>query len=123
MNASLRYLSNTGAFNGTRLATFNTNVNNISVTHIFYQDFLGQLRRAQRTGFTQSQWYPGPNIRPIVEANARNATPLACVNYTNITTGIETVYSFTNMTMTFESDEVSNRPISSTSTHLICSKM
>ena len=84
--------STSGAFNGTSLATFNVAPNEELVTHIFYQDYQGQLRRVEKDGST---WSGGPAIAAIVSSNAKNATPLTCVNYTDATTNTPTVRSST----------------------------
>ena len=78
-----------GALAGTRLTTFDVDLNNNTNVHIFYQDNALQIRRVQKVG---RQWSGGPNL-PIVIASqdARNATPLACVNYTDPATNISTV--------------------------------
>ena len=76
-------LSTSGAFNGTSLATFNIALNQELVTHLFYQDYQGQLRRVEKDG---SQWSGGPAIAAVVSSNAKNATPIACANYTDTTT-------------------------------------
>ena len=69
-----------GAYNGTRLATFNTEVNSEPVTHLFYQDFASRIRQLQKAGL---QWTGGPDLPPVLDSpDVRNATPLACVNYT-----------------------------------------
>ena len=82
-------LNLTGAFNGTGLATLNPNPNTFSSTHLFYQDAASQIRRVQKLG---SKWSGGPDIPAIVGAGeARNATPLACKNYTDPNTNITTV--------------------------------
>ena len=83
--------SSSGAFNGTSLATFNVLTNNELATHVFYQDYEGQLRRVEKN---DSKWSGGPVIPAIVASNAKNATPLACVNYTDSRTNSITVTNY-----------------------------
>ncbi|KAK0513493.1 hypothetical protein JMJ35_004479 [Cladonia borealis] len=85
-NLTPQTLSTSGAFNGTSLATFNGDVNQELVTHLFYQDYQGQLRRVEKDG---SQWSGGPAIAPVVSSSAKNATPIACANYTDTTTNAQ----------------------------------
>lgn len=81
-------LSTSGAFNGTKLATFNADPEEILTTHIFYQDFAAQIRRLQKE---RDNWSGGPELPAVVTSGAKNATPLACVNYTEPGTNIRTV--------------------------------
>lgn len=81
-------LSTSGTFNGTSLATFHSGLNYELVTHLFYQDYQGQLRRIEKDG---SQWSGGPAIPAVVSSNAKNATPLACANYTDTATNAQKV--------------------------------
>ena len=80
--------STLGALNGTALTTFNVDGNQIPITHIFYQDYEAQIRRLQKIN---SQWSGGPNLSAVVNSNAKPGTPLACVNYTDPGTNIQTV--------------------------------
>ena len=77
-----------GAFNGTSLATFHSTFSEELATHIFYQDYQGQLRRIEKDG---SQWSGGPTIAAVVSSNAKNGTPLACANYTDAATNAQKV--------------------------------
>ena len=81
-------LSTSGAFNGTSLATFHSTFIEELATHIFYQDYQGQLRRIEKDG---SQWSGGPAIAAVVSSNAKNATPLGCANYTDAATNAQKV--------------------------------
>ena len=88
-NASVPQIASTsGALNGTALTTFNVDHNDIPVTHIFYQDYKAQIRRLQKI---DSTWSGGPNLPAVVDSNAKPGTPLACVNYTDPGTNIQTV--------------------------------
>ena len=81
-------LSTSGAFNGTSVATFHSTPSDELATHIFYQDYQGQLRRMEKDG---PQWSGGPTIAAVVSSNAKNGTPLACANYTDAATNAQKV--------------------------------
>lgn len=73
-----------GALNGTRFATFNVEPNEFSVTHLFYQDYAGQIRRVKKEGAgNRFVWSGGPDLPLIPTLEAKDATPLACVNSTD----------------------------------------
>ena len=85
---TLQTFSTAGTFNGTSLATFHSTFSDELATHIFYQDYQGQLRRIEKDG---SQWSGGPAIAAVVSSNAKNATPLGCANYTDAATNAQKV--------------------------------
>ena len=74
--------------NGTSLTTFNVDVNSLPSTHVFYQDYESQIRRLQKIG---SLWSGGPAFPAVVTSNVKNATPLACANYTDPKTNANVV--------------------------------
>ena len=83
----------TGAFTGTRFATFNQDNNSFSTNVLFYQDYAGQLRQLQKSGQDPDFVWSGGAESPAIElpVPAQNATPLTCVNYTDPSTKINTV--------------------------------
>lgn len=81
-------LSTSGAFNGTSVATFHSASSDELATHIFYQDYQGQLRRMEKEG---PQWSGGSAIAAVASSNAKNGTPLACSNYTDAATNAQKV--------------------------------
>ena len=80
--------STSGTFNGTSLTTFHSTFSGELATHLFYQDYQGQLRRIEKDG---SQWSGGPSIAAVVSSNAKNGTPLGCANYTDVATNAQKV--------------------------------
>lgn len=85
-----------GPFGGTHFATFNQENNTNPTTHLLYQAFDAKIRRVQKDGqdpkFT---WSGGVDLPPVtLPSPAKNATPLACVNYTDPSTKINTVGEF-----------------------------
>lgn len=86
-------LPSSGAFDGTRFASFNHENNTFTTTHLFYQDSATQIRRLQKQGQDPNfTWSGGKNSQPIsLPSPARNATPLFCVNYTDTKTNTNTV--------------------------------
>ncbi|KAL9126190.1 MAG: hypothetical protein Q9217_004719 [Psora testacea] len=89
-------LSTVGAFNGTALTTFNVDFKALPVVHLFYQDYQAQIRRLQKLGAQKvgQLWSGGPDFPAIMATDAKNATPLACVNYTNPDSKVDTAHLF-----------------------------
>ena len=83
------------AFNSTTLTTLNIDSNALPVIHLFYQDYEARIRRLQKSGTQQlgKLWSGAPEFPAIVTTDVKNATPLACVNYTNPITELVTVSS------------------------------
>jgi hypothetical protein len=71
-----RFLSTTGAFNGSGFATA-TASGASGELDLYFQHFTGQLRRLQLNGNTWS----GGDINTIVATDAKNATPISVVAY------------------------------------------
>ncbi|KAL6722062.1 hypothetical protein ACLMJK_001167 [Lecanora helva] len=88
--------STSGAFNGTRFQALNHENASFPSNTLFYQDFATQIRWLQKSGEDPNfQWTGGADSPPIdLPSPARNATPLACVNYTNPSSKIATVHVF-----------------------------
>ena len=82
-----------GTFWGTRLTTFNQFNNTNPTTHVFYQAFDTNIRRMQRNELDPHDlWSGGVDFPPVtLPSPAKNATPLACVNYTDPSTKTNTV--------------------------------
>ena len=93
VNDSLPRYATGGPFWGTRFTTFNQDNNTNPTTHVFYQDFDRNIRRMQRNEQDPNNlWSGGVHFLPLtLPSPAKNATPLACVNYTDPSTKINTV--------------------------------
>lgn len=120
-----RNYTTSGALNGTKFASFNQKVNRETVTDLFYQDFETRIRKVRKQGVDPTfTWSGGAESEPIeLPSPAKNATPLAGLNYTDTRTNIATVRIPIPRVGTVENWlMIMHRHTSSTSINLIFSK-